>query len=68
MDKVQAKAQKLKENALDDGNREMYSKICEAYRILVKNLDGIVDSRFEVNEQDFDELDTVMNQIGSDDE
>ena len=64
--KVQKKAIKLKENALYDGNREMYGKICEAYRILTKNLDGIVDSRFEVNEQDFDELDTVMNQIGSD--
>lgn len=66
LDKVLEKATTLKEKAIKDGNREMYVKVCESYRILTKNLDGIVDTRFEVNEQDFDEIDTVMDQIGSD--
>ncbi len=68
MEKVQERAEKLKANAFSVGNRDMHNKICESYRILNKNLDGIIDSRFEVNEKDFDELDTIMDQIGSDDE
>ena len=68
LDKVVEKAVMLKEKALNDGNREMYRKICEAYRIITKNLDGIVESRFEENKENFDVLDIIMNQIGSDNE
>ena len=68
LDKVEERAMKLKSNAFDSGNRELYGKICDAYRILIKNLDGIEDTRFKVNEDTFDELDTIMNQIGSDNE
>lgn len=68
LDEVQERAMKLEFSALTNGNREMFGKICDAYRILTKNLDGIVESRFQVNEKDFDELDALMNQIGSDNE
>ena len=65
MEKVDEMAIKLKLNELNNGNREMYRRICEAYRILTKNIDGIVESRFNMNVGDFDRIDAVMDQIGS---